>query len=109
MNFPLVGVQFRSAEEKATFANLQPEDGLLLQRDPENPYDPNAIKVLFQIDEHIFHHIGFIAAVYAKKLSPLLEEQERSLPEEPSAYFPAWFVTAVDKKSGIISCDFSVD
>lgn len=113
-NFPLVGVQFRSLEERETFAALEPNAPLLLKRDPGNAYDPNAIKVIVRQtvdgdqgdEQHTDLHIGFIAAVYAKKLAPMLEEVESG---DEDAVHNAWFVTAVDKKSGIVGCDFSVD
>lgn len=105
-NFPLVGVQFRSLEERETFANLSPGDELTLVRDPGNAYDPNAIKVIRDAGAGdsgpIEHHIGFIAAQYARKIAPQMDA-------DGSDSFPASFVTAVDRKSGIISCDFSVD
>lgn len=100
-NFPLVGVQFRSLEERETFANLSPGDDLRLERDPNNQYDANAIKVLCEIEDDVYH-IGFIAAAHARNLAPQMDEIG-------GASYPAQFVTAVDRKSGIISCDFSVD
>lgn len=51
----LAGANFRPAEARDRCKALRIGDELELEADPENPYDPNAVKVL--ADEHF---IGFI-------------------------------------------------
>lgn len=55
---PLVGVTFRGAEVKEIVKNLTADDGerLTLEREPTNPYDVNAVKVLCDGT-----HVGYIA------------------------------------------------
>ena len=48
----VVGMHFRGAEAKATVAAFEPPVALRLEREPENPYDANAIKVYYG-DQHI--------------------------------------------------------
>lgn len=69
------GTQFRPIEAKA-FVNTC-EDGvvLTLQREPENPHDANAIKVLSPDPEAI--HIGYIAKEIAAEIAPLMDSGQR--------------------------------
>ena len=43
---PIVGNSFRPKEFRQCFAELEIGDPLQLERDPENPHDKNAIRVL---------------------------------------------------------------
>lgn len=65
-----VGLHFRPSEVK-TLVNeeLTPGEELTLERDPENPYDSNAIKVLF-LDEHI----GFVPKTDNYVLAALMDQ-----------------------------------
>lgn len=51
----LAGANFRPAAVKEQITNLEIGDTLTLERDPENEYDYNAVKVLFEGE-----FIGFI-------------------------------------------------
>lgn len=51
----LAGAQFRPAEAKAALRTAAIGDVVSLEPDPENEYDPQAVKVVFA-----GHHIGFI-------------------------------------------------
>lgn len=51
-------------------AVLEPGEPVTLQRQPDNPFDPNAIAVLAGR-----HQIGFISRVDAVELAPLLDAQ----------------------------------
>lgn len=46
---------------------------LSLEREPENPYDENAIKVLYDLDGESLH-IGYIAKEDAAFIAPHLDE-----------------------------------
>jgi hypothetical protein len=43
---PIVGLQFRSLSDKAELALSRPGSPLQLDPEPDNQYDPNAIRVL---------------------------------------------------------------
>ena len=51
----LAGAQFRPAEAKDALRTATIGDVVSLEPDPENEYDPQAVKVIFA-----GHHIGFI-------------------------------------------------
>jgi hypothetical protein len=51
----LAGAQFRPAEAKEALRTAGIGDVVSLEPDPENEYDPQAVKVIFN-----GHHIGFI-------------------------------------------------
>lgn len=72
MHFPLVGLSFRPKEAKDFVKTLGVGDRLYLQRDPDNEYDPNAIKVVNRTSriiedqtEHTYLHLGFVPATVA--------------------------------------------
>lgn len=67
----LVGNQFRQPEDKEAFRQLVKGDTLALVRDPANPYDANAIKVM-DLDQQL--HLGFIAKEIAVDLAPYLDK-----------------------------------
>jgi HIRAN domain len=62
----LRGMNFRPIEAQAIVMALEEGDPLLLDREPENPYDPNAIKVL---DPATGHHLGYVAKEVAVDLA----------------------------------------
>jgi hypothetical protein len=54
-----VGMHFRNAQAREIASALEPGNELLLDREPENPYDPNAIRVLYDLDGEPIH-IGYV-------------------------------------------------
>lgn len=54
----VAGVTFQGRQE--TVAKLSEGDPLTLEREPDNPYDPNAIKVLTEHGE-----VGYVPREYA--------------------------------------------
>ena len=68
----LVGVHFRPAEAKDIVDNLEINDMLILEREPHNKYDSNAIKVLGPDEDSTF--IGYIAGVDAAEIAQYLDE-----------------------------------
>lgn len=45
-----------------------------LKREPDNMFDPNAIKVYLQFKSGGEFHLGYIPAVYAKEMAPEMDE-----------------------------------
>lgn len=66
----LAGHSFRPQEAKAALSFLEPGAALRLERDPANPYDPSAIKI---IDNEFSEFIGFVAAADNKDLAMILD------------------------------------
>lgn len=64
-----VGMHFRGSNAVSAAAALEPGDRLTLEREPENPYDAYAIKVLLED-----LHLGYIERGQAAWISPLLDE-----------------------------------
>lgn len=77
MNFlsPLMGVNFRGAEIRELVKTLPIGTTFTLERDPENQYDANAIKVLYEGIETggAPEFVGFVAKEVAEELAPLLD------------------------------------
>lgn len=70
MQFNLAGLSFRPASAKKVFGELEPGDEVDLIREPDNRYDHNAIQIYFRGE-----HIGYVAAVTAITLAPILDER----------------------------------
>lgn len=67
----LRGLSFRPIDAKAYAGTLTEGDSLLIEREPENAFDPNAIKVL---SPERSLHIGYVAKEVAVELAPLMDE-----------------------------------
>jgi len=85
----LAGANFRPADAKAVLRELESGAQLRLERDPENAYDSNAVKVLYEeplvegegIREHF---IGFVAKADNPVIAAMLDGE----PGDPDApYF----------------------
>lgn len=75
-DFTVVGLKFRMDKEKrATLARSCPYRGILLVREQENKYDPNAIAVNFGTvpSWHDKKHIGYLPADDAVVLAPHMD------------------------------------
>ena len=68
------GLKFRTPEDRARAARLVKGELLLLEREPENAHDPNAIKIL-TIDGYRedCRHIGYVPSVVAREIAPMLD------------------------------------
>ena len=73
----LVGMHFRGAHAVEYVAALQSGDRLPIEREPDNPYDQNAIKVLSASGDI---HIAYVNADAAAWISPILDDN----PEAPA-------------------------
>lgn len=67
----LAGNNFRPVEAQAIYNTLTEGYALALEREPNNQYDPNAIKV---IDPSTEIFIGYVEKSVAFRVSPLLIE-----------------------------------
>lgn len=67
----LRGVSFRPIDAKAHVNQLKEGDSLLIEREADNAFDPNAIKVL-SADGSL--HLGYVAKEVAVELAPLMDE-----------------------------------
>ena len=68
----VVGMHFREREgvpAKSIVANFIPPVAVEFEREPDNPFDPNAIKIIYN-----GQHIGYIEAASAVYLSPWIDE-----------------------------------
>ena len=73
---PLVGVTFRGAGCREIVKHLTPDDGelLILEAEPTNEYDSNAVKVIYQPTGD---HIGYIAKENNPAVFAALERGEK--------------------------------
>lgn len=69
----LRGVSFRPKDAKTIVRGLDESSTLRLERDAENPYDANAIRVI-DVDSQEF--IGFVAKEDAVDLAPRMDNGE---------------------------------
>lgn len=67
----LRGVSFRPLEAKVIVKDLSLDDELNLERDPHNPYDPNAIRVNHPASGEF---LGFIAKEEAAYIAHWMDE-----------------------------------
>lgn len=72
-NTILVGTHFRPVEAKEIVSALSEDDELFLEREPENAYDANAIKVNFDLDGRPVH-VGYIAKEDAIYIAPHMDD-----------------------------------
>lgn len=76
--FFIAGVQFRPKEEIArAIDQMDIGDELLLVPEPDNKYDPNAIKILSHVfdpasDEYDLVFIGYVPKKYSKLIAVLI-------------------------------------
>ena len=70
--FPIVGNKFRKIDEQVAFRNLAQGQDLLLKRDPDNEFDPNAVEV----HDLAGHHLGFIPKNMNEELAGRLDNNE---------------------------------
>ena len=69
--FFIAGVQFRpQVEIRATASVLKTDDVLLLEPEPTNRFDPNAIKIIYP-EEQIF--LGYVPKRFSSEVAGLLE------------------------------------
>ena len=67
--YPIVGIKYRGPEAVRIVAALARDEALVLERDPENPKDPNAIKVIARGE-----HVGFLPKALAALLAKDMDD-----------------------------------
>lgn len=65
----VVGMHFRGQHAKAWAEAVQPGTEVYYDREPENPYDSMAIRVLYN-----FQHVGYIERNQAAFIAPWLDQ-----------------------------------
>jgi len=65
----LAGIKFRPKEIKERIATLGEGEVLSLEREPDNKYDENAIRVL----DHDGQFLGYVQGYVAKALAPEID------------------------------------
>lgn len=73
-NAQLVGVNFRDQRAKETVKALEVGNILQLEREPDNPYDPNAIRVVVPDHDENDNFLGFIERGMAAILAPEMDD-----------------------------------
>jgi hypothetical protein len=58
-------------DEVPEFEDVEFGEYIVFKKDPNNEYDPNAIKVYIELDDEL-HHIGHVPRKYNKKLENYL-------------------------------------
>ena len=85
----LMGLPFRSKLEQQVWTQSRREDQLLLEPEPQNTHDPNAVKVILEKAGQRFH-VGYLPTELAKEISPqLASERFIALVLDPSSVKPA--------------------
>lgn len=75
MQFCLRGANHRGADAMTAVLSLQLGDAVTLEREPENAYDPNAIKIFIG---EIF--AGYVGKEFAAELAPTMDYRGEKLP-----------------------------
>ena len=70
---PLRGTQFRPEEARNVVMGLTVGEALDLEREPDNSYDANAIKVLSPAHEGEAAFLGYVAREIAESLAPAMD------------------------------------
>jgi hypothetical protein len=68
----LVGTHFRGLDAKAVVSAFERGTRVGLEREPENEYDGNAVKVLYGPEPSI--HVGYVDRDVAAYLAPLMDD-----------------------------------
>jgi hypothetical protein len=63
----------RSAERRQGCAGLEVGEAVVLEREPDNPHDPNAVLVLTQDETEFQTELGYVPRELAKQMAPLLD------------------------------------
>lgn len=70
-NIPVRGTFYRTEDEREVAEMCRPGYKLMLEREPENRFDKNAIKVL---TGNINYHVGYIGKEFAREIASWLDK-----------------------------------
>lgn len=90
----LRGVSFRPIEAKSIVTQLQSGEDLKLEREPENEYDTNAIRVIHPPSSEF---LGFVAKEIAADIAPLMDNGIQFTCKVTDRYTPAVVGLAIDE------------
>lgn len=68
-NVRIVGMHFRGEHAKAWAEAVPVGTELFYEREPENPYDPSAIKIMYNLE-----HMGYVERGQAAFIAPHLDD-----------------------------------
>lgn len=72
----LTGVSFRNEAERAAVADFDVGQVLRLEREPDNAYDENAVKVIYEDPfSGVTYHVGYIEKGIAASLARWLDAE----------------------------------
>jgi hypothetical protein len=78
--FYIAGVQFRPVNVQEAIKHLKEGDELILDPEPDNKYDPNAIRILTEVEFEeagkqmvTREHIGYVPKKFSAELTALIE------------------------------------
>lgn len=67
-NVSVVGMYFRGPHAKAWAEQVPIGEELFYEREPENPYDPSAIKIMYNLE-----HVGYVERGQAAFIAPHID------------------------------------
>ena len=74
--FYIAGVQFRPASALEAIKSLSEGDELILDPEPENKYDANAIRIMFDYEKGDLvtrEHLGYVPKKFSAELTAMIE------------------------------------
>jgi endonuclease/exonuclease/phosphatase family metal-dependent hydrolase len=78
--FYIAGVQFRPASALDAIKQLKEGDELILDPEPDNQYDPNAIRILIEVEFEkdgeqmvVREHLGYVPKKFSGELAAIIE------------------------------------
>lgn len=71
--YPIIGMRHRGVEAERIVRGLAMDEALVLERDPGNRYDPNAVKVVARGE-----HVGFVPRGLAASLAAGMDANGKS-------------------------------
>jgi single-stranded-DNA-specific exonuclease len=88
----VAGVTYEGRQD--IIANLRGNEPCRLEPEPDNPYDPNAIKVIIALPDGTKAHVGYLPRDLAKQVAPELDGEKLMVKiiEITGGYgdFPIW-------------------
>lgn len=99
--FFIAGVQFRPTEIKKKISELMVGDKLILDPEPTNKFDPNAVRIMITISEDTF--LGYVPKKFSSEVSAMIEAgiDIECIVDEINPKAKAWEMCKVTVKASI--------
>lgn len=97
VSFPIRGNAYRQPGERKRYARLENGESLTLEAEPQNPYDPNAVKVLSKEGVHLGYMPRDMAAQWHDKLAMLQQVRTRAK-ETETGEWEIWVEALAEEK-----------